>query len=313
MQRNRFWKRLAWTVAVLFLLLNLFCAWHAWKFTHFTHTTAPRTNPNRLSTLGKLKTVVLGVDNPRPVNNSVPSVPYETITLHSDFPLEAWLVRVPRARGTVVLFHGYSGKKSSMIDRAMIIRDMGFNTLLVDFRGSGGSGGNYTTVGFQEGRDVKAAYDYLRKSGEKNIWLLGTSLGAAAVLKAVKDGGVEPRGLILEAPFATLYEATCARFRAVGAPEVPLAGLVVFWGGAIHGFWGFGHRPMTDARSAKMPAMVIYGEKDERVGRWEIDAVFINLGGEKRLVTFPEAGHVNFLSRYRPEWTAALREFMKVE
>lgn len=310
MKRNRFWKRLAWFAGVFFLLLNLFCAWHAWKFTHFTDTTAPRTNPNRLSAFGKLKTVVLGVDNPRPENKGVPPVPYETITLQSDFPLEAWLVRTPHAKGTVVLFHGYSGKKSSMIDRAMILRELGVNTLLVDFRGSGGSGGNYTTVGFQEARDVKAAYDYLRKSGERNIWLLGTSLGAAAVLKAVKDGGVEPKGVILEAPFATLYEATCARFRAVNAPEFPFAGMVVFWGGAIHGFWGFGHQPLEDARAVKMPALVLYGEKDERVERWEIDAVFENLGGRKELVTFPGAGHVNFLSRHRPEWTAALRVFI---
>lgn len=313
MKRKRFWKRLAWFTGVFFLLLNLFCAWHAWKFTHFTDTTAPRTNPNRLSALGKLKTVVLGVDNPRPANNGVPPVPYETITLRSDFPLEAWLVRAPRAKGTVVLFHGYSGKKSSMTDRAMILREMGVNTLLVDFRGSGGSGGNYTTVGFQEARDVKAAYDYLRNSGERNIWLLGSSLGAAAVLKAVKDGGVAPKGIILEAPFATLYDATCARFRAVNAPEFPFAGLVVFWGGAIHGFWGFGHQPREDARAAKMPALVVYGEKDERVERWEIDAVFDNLGGRKELVTFPGAGHVNFLSRYRAEWTAALREFILME
>lgn len=313
MKRNRFWKRLAWSAGALFLFLNLFCAWHAWKFTHFTNTTAARTNPNRLSAFGKLKTLVVGVDNPRPVNRSVPPVPYETITLQSDFPLEAWLIRTPKAKGTVVLFHGYSGHKSSMTDRAMILREMGFNTLLVDFRGSGGSGGNYTTVGFQESRDVKAAYDYLRRSGERNIWLLGTSLGAAAVLKAVKDGGVQPKGLILEAPFATLYEATCARFRAVGAPEVPLAALVVFWGGTLHGFWGFGHRPAEDARSVKIPALVVYGEKDERVERWEIDAVFGNLDGKKKLVIFPESGHVNFLSRNRPEWTAALREFIKEE
>ncbi len=137
MKRSRLWKRLAWSAGILFLLLNLFCAWHAWKFTHFTNTTAPRTNPNRLSAFGKLKTVVVGVDNPRPVNNSIPPVPYKTIILQSDYPLEAWLMSVPKSKGTVVLFHGYSGKKSSLIDRAMILREMGFNTLLVDFRGSG--------------------------------------------------------------------------------------------------------------------------------------------------------------------------------
>lgn len=313
MRTFRTFRRTAWTLAVLFLLVNAFACFHAYKFTHFTTADVQRTNPGRLGFAGKLKVVVAGVDNPRPVNRNKPGRAYETIRLQSYERLEAWMVRAPRAKGTVALFHGYGAAKSRMLERAEILLGLGYNTLLVDFMGSGGSGGNATTIGYREARDVKAAYDYLDARGEQHIYLLGTSLGAAAILKALDDYPVKPEGVILEAPFSTLYEAACARFRAIGAPPFPMAGMVVFWGGAINGFWGFNHKPVEYARAAHVPVLMVYGEKDGRVARKEIDEIYNNLPGPKKLVTFPEAGHVNYLSGYSREWTAAVAEFIKAQ
>lgn len=313
MRLSKILRRTGWTLLIFFLALNAFACFHAYKFTHFTTDDVQRTNPGRLSVLGKLKVVVAGVDNPRPVNRRTPGRSYQTIRLQSHETLEAWMIRTPGAKGTVALFHGYGAAKSRMLERAEVLLGQGYNTLLVDFMGSGGSGGNATTIGYKEAQDVKAAWDYLSGHGEQNIYLLGTSLGAAAILKALKDNSVQPKGVILEAPFSTLYEAACARFRAVNAPAFPMAGLVVFWGGVINGFWGFGHQPVEYAKSARVPVLLIYGEKDGRVARKEIDEIYHNLPGPKKLVTFPEAGHVNYLSQYSREWTAAVAEFIKAQ
>ncbi|RPD39163.1 alpha/beta hydrolase [Chitinophaga barathri] len=313
MQRSKFIRRTGWTLLTLFLLVNAFACFHAYKFTHFTSATVQRTNPNRLGFAGKLKVMVAGVDNPRPVNRDKPGRAYETIRLQSHEPLEAWMIRTPGAKGTVALFHGYGASKSRLLERAEILLGQGYNTLLVDFMGSGGSGGNATTIGYKEALDVKAAYDYLAAHGEHNIYLLGVSLGAAAILKALKDYPVKPEGVILEAPFSTLYEAACARFRAIGAPSFPMAGMVVFWGGVINGFWGFGHEPVEYAKSARVPVLMVYGEKDGRVARKEIDDIYNNLPGPKKRVTFPEGGHVNYLSQYGREWTSAVGEFIKAQ
>lgn len=304
-------RRTAWWILTLFILVNVFAGFHAYKFTHFTNTTAPRTDPNKLSVAGKLKTICFGVDNPRPVNKRKPARAYETVHLQSLKRIECWYMKTPGAKGTVALFHGYSGEKSAMLGRAYELMDLGYNTILVDFMGSGGSEGDQTTIGFKEAKDVKATYDYLVAQGEKNICLLGTSLGAAAVLKSLHDDGITPRGIILECPFATLYDAASARFRAVGVPGFPLAGLLIFWGGIENGFWAFSHRPVDYAAAVKVPVLFFYGEKDERVERAETDAVYKALAGRKKLVTFPEAGHTNYLPRYRAEWTAAVREFLR--
>ena len=60
-------------------------------------------------------------------------------------PLEAWLVPQVNARGTVILFHGHAASKDSQLREASVFHGMGFNAFLVDFYGSGGSGGNETS------------------------------------------------------------------------------------------------------------------------------------------------------------------------
>lgn len=304
-------RRIAWGILLLFILVNIFAAFHAYKFTHFSSTTAPRTDPNKLSIAGKLKTICFGVDNPRPVTKRKPNRPYKTIHLQSNVRLECWYMEVRQARGTIALFHGYSGEKSSLLERAYELIDMGYNTLLVDFMGSAGSEGHQTTIGYKESENVKTVYDHLVAQGEKNIYLLGTSLGAAAVLKAMHDDPLQPRAIIIECPFATLYDAASARFEAVGVPGFPLAGFLIFWGGVENGFWAFSHRPVGYAAAVKVPVLMFYGEKDERVARAEIDAVFGALPGKKKLVTFPEAGHTNYMGKYRVDWARAVRIFLQ--
>ena len=62
--------------------------------------------------------------------------------------MEVWLIEVDSAKGVVALFHGYSGSKSGNVEYAEQFNQLGYSTILVDFRGSGGSEGNRTTIGF---------------------------------------------------------------------------------------------------------------------------------------------------------------------
>ena len=169
---------------------------------------------------GKLKTILLGVSNPRPVNRRKPAEPFETVQLQSSVRIEGWYIKAANAKGTVIIFHGYGGEKSSMLEKSDEFLSLGYNTLLMDFMGSGGSEGNATTIGYKEAQDVKAAYDYIASKGEENIFLFGTSLGAAAVLKSLHDYPLHPKAILIECPFGSLYRAAGARLRAVGAGHV---------------------------------------------------------------------------------------------
>lgn len=308
---NRKRKWLVVFLVSVIILMNVSAVFHGYNFTHFSESkTSQKAYTNKSSVIEKWKTLVLGVNNPRPENNQEPTTDFETISIESNREISCWYIKVPEATGSVILFHGYSGNRAGLLDKAVIFQELGYNTLLVDFMGSGDSEGNQTTIGFYEAEQVKSCFEYLSNKGEENIFLFGTSMGAVAILKAIHDLGFDPKGIMIECPFGTMYETVCARFDEMGIPSFPMAGLLTFWGGAVNGFWAFGHNPSTYAKAVKCPTLLMYGAKDSRVSLKETHAIFDQLQGEKDLVLFAEAGHENYLNKYEEDWTSEIASFL---
>lgn len=312
MKKNKKWlKPSLWILTAIFVLMNLIAAFHANKFTHFSDSNIEKTNdPKKLSSTQKIKTLIFGVSNPRPENTIVPAGTFETIKLKSTKEIECWSIKTEKANGTVILFHGYGGNKSSMLDKSDIFNRLGYNTFLVDFMGSGGSEGNQTTIGFLEAEQVKTCFDYLKAKGEQNLYLFGTSMGSVAAMKAISDYNIKPNGIIIECPFGSMYKTVCARFKAMSAPKFPMVGLLVFWGGIQNGFWAFGHNPIEYAKKINCPTLLLYGAMDEKVSREEIDQIFNNLPGVKMLKIYQDAGHENYLTKYKADWTQDIQAFL---
>jgi len=310
-QRRRKVKRSIQFFVLAFVFINVIAFFHAYKFTHFATKTVEKTkNPTKLSATEKLKTLVFGVNNPRPETKLLPEDSFETVILHSNRTIECWDIKTTNAKGTVVLFHGFSADKSTMLDKAAVFRALGYSTLLVDFMGSGGSQGNQTTIGFLEAEQVYTCYNYLVEKGERNIYLFGTSMGSAAIMKAVNDYEIKPKGIIVECPFGSMYETVCARFEIMNAPTFPMAGLLVFWGGVQNGFLAFSHNPTDYAKNIDCPTLLLYGAKDDKVSRKEIDNIFCNLSGPKSLRIYSEAAHENYLTNYKKAWTMDVSDFL---
>lgn len=293
-------------------LINVVAYFHAYRFSHFSVEGRVKTkSPEKLSLNAKLNALFFGINNPRPVNHRLPSQSFQTIRIHSHKTLECWAITHPEnTRGTIVLFHGYGASKSTLLDRSDLFLRMGYNTFLVDFMGSGGSEGNQTTVGYKEAEEVSAVYTYLLQAGIKNVYMFGTSMGAVAIMKALHDHDIRVSGVILECPFGSLYETTCARFRTMNTPSFPMAGLLVFWGGWQNGYWGFDHQPIQYAKKIKCPTLLLYGEKDESVSRSEIDRIYNNLQGMKEFSSYPDTGHENYLLKNKTQWYDDVSKFL---
>lgn len=112
-------------------------------------------------------------------------LPYEDVFFLSEggVPLNGWLVRNPRARATVLFFHGNAGNISNRMDKIALFYKMGLNVFIIDYRGYGKSEGRSSEEGMY--RDAEAAYDFLmKKSGlEKTALIIyGESLGGAAAV-----------------------------------------------------------------------------------------------------------------------------------
>lgn len=311
MKHKKIGRKIIWTLALVFVLMNVMAGFHAWKFTHFDPAAKDRTEHEPdISFIKKVGLLFTGVSLPRPYTTIKPPLPFETVMLQSNKQIECWWIKKDSAIGTVILCHGYGGNKASMLDRAMAIYAMGYSVFLPDFMGAGASEGNQCTIGFREAAQVKTCVAYLKQKGEQHIILFGTSMGAAAIMKACADNTLPVKGLILECPFGSMRQTVKNRFAMVGVPAFPLSDLLVFWGGLENGFNAFNHNPEDYARHIKSPVLLLFGEHDDRVTRPEIDHIFTNLTGPKRLATYPLAGHESYLNDYKVKWTTDVQQFL---
>jgi alpha-beta hydrolase superfamily lysophospholipase len=300
-------------VVLLFAGINVILYNHAYHFTHFAPAGGSKTGrPEDLSPGEKLSVAFTGVRNPKPVNALQPDGDFETVRFRNQYQnqLEGWLIRTERSQGTVILFHGYTSTKSQLLSEAEAFRQMGFSTLLVDMSGHGGSAGTVTTVGYTEAADVVAAYQFAKKIDD-TIILYGVSMGAAAILRAVAVQELRPAALVLECPFGSMVQAVRNRFRLMHLPDFPLAEMLVFWGGVQNDYPAFAHNPVDYARQVQVPVLLMYGLRDRRVVRSEVDEIYRNLPGPKEVVYFEELEHESYLRKQPYRWKAAVNDFLK--
>ncbi|HEY3119757.1 MAG TPA: alpha/beta fold hydrolase [Vicinamibacteria bacterium] len=289
---------------------------HARAFTHFASAGRRTPKPEALSTSEKLHALFAGPVILRPANWLTPQalgLEYErrTFVTADGVTLEAWLVPALRAHGLVVMFHGYADSKASLLPEARALHRLGWSTLMVDFRGSGGSAGDETTVGFREAEDVAAAFEQARALFAPRIVLFGASMGAAAVLKAVSEHRLPADALLLESPFDRLVSAVAHRCQALGLPAFPAAYLLVFWGGWQQHYDGFRHNPVDYASSVDRPTLLMQGDADGRVSVDEARAIFERLRGPKRLKLFHGVKHMSIVRARPAEWTEAVEAFLE--
>lgn len=306
-------RRILRILLVLFLVLNVLAAFHAYKFTHFYPGEKNRPKQSAAMTgWDKTQALLFGLTYPKSVNDSKPAA-YETVLFHTKdgLKIEGWYSKTAAAKGTVILFHGHGSSKAKLNNEAAAFSAMGYNLLLIDFRAHGGSDGTVCTIGYYEAEEVKLAYDYMRAQGEKNIVLWGISLGAGTITHAVSEYGLAPEKVILEMPFGTLLQAVKGRLRIMGVPAEPFSSLLTFWGGAEQGFWAFSMEPETFAKKIKSPLLIQWGAKDARVTRKEVESIYRNAAStEKTLVVYPDAAHESLCKKDPDRWMRTVGRFL---
>jgi uncharacterized protein len=216
----------------------------------------------------------------------------------------------PGARAMVVMFHGHADSKQSLLPAARAFHDLGYSAFLVDFRGSGGSSGNETSIGFHEAEDVRAAFAYASALPDHPpVVLYGNSMGAAAVLKAMNDAPLRPAALVLECPFDRLASTVRHRFDSYRVPTFPAADLLLFWGGVQQRFNPWAFNPVDYAGSVSAPTLLMNGDRDPWVSVAEARSIFDRLRGPRQLKLFAGLGHQSFLSARRADWTETVSGF----
>lgn len=300
-----------------FAALNFVAYSNARHMTRFLPPDAMPVCPDSSSLWTRIRFLLLGPRIPRPVNETTPDedgMPFEVqfTTTTDGFRLELWDIPLDSARGTVVMFHGYGGQKAAMLPDARLFRELGLNVVMADFRGSGGSDGDLTTIGVREAYDVQStvAWAAERYPALPTV-LFGVSMGAAAILRAARHHGLQPEALIMHCPFDRLLTTVTHRFEELGAPPFPAAQLLTFWGGRQLGFNGFDHNPADDARAVECPTLLLHASADPRVSVAEAHNVFDAIQGEKEIHIFDGLTHESYILARPDEYRSVVEAWIE--
>jgi uncharacterized protein len=224
---------------------------------------------------------------------------YEDVWLTTDdgVRLHGWWVPAPRARGTVLFFHGNAGNISHRIGSVATFHRLGYNTLIFDYRGYGHSDGQPSEAGTY--RDADAAWQHLvaeRAIAPREIVLFGRSLGGAVAAALAER----------QTPAAVILESTFASVPALGAELYPF--LPVRWLARIR------YDTLARMPGITAPVLVVHSPDDDIIpfhhGRrlWEAarePKEFLEISGTHNagFVTHGrryEEGLARFLARYGP-------------
>jgi uncharacterized protein len=252
----------------------------------------------------------------------IPSIHYgklETLKLRTSdgVTLHAWVLlsRSAPPNRWVLILHGYRSNRAILYVRARFFARRGFNTLLLHFRGHGGSDRSRISYGYHERKDVAAAFEFLESlnPGEPvHIGIDGISMGAAAAAYAVGHADVKPDWMILESCYDNIRHALAnrlsLRFPRSFAPwlgwpvEQVVEQLVRLRADDLD--------PGKALESCLCPVLALAGDSERVLKLVEIEYLYSCIPEPKRLVIFPGAGHEDLFSYDPRRYTRAVEEFL---
>ncbi|MBL4852570.1 MAG: alpha/beta hydrolase [Gammaproteobacteria bacterium] len=105
------------------------------------------------------------------------------LTTRDDVRIHSFYLKNTESDRVVLFFHGNAGNAYSRLTDASLLRDMGLNVLLLDYRGYGKSNGTPTEKGLY--LDADAAYQAVLKNkgfAQNKIYLYGRSIGSTVAV-----------------------------------------------------------------------------------------------------------------------------------
>ena len=299
---NAFWRRSLLRIGVVLLSLSVLVlgvsAYVGWNLTH-PPKKALQTTP-----------AAVGLSYE----------PVSFVSRQDGLVLQGWLLTSPENRLTVICSHGYRQNREQadvpLLPLAKVLVEHGMNVLLFDYRNSGESAGQMTSVGQYEVRDLLGAVDYVHSRQELNpkVALLGFSMGAATAILA---GAEEPTvaAVVADAPFADLTRYLEANFSVwTGLPTVPFNRTILAVTPIVTGLQPEKVSPVqVVSKFDGRPLLLIHGEADDDIAP-ENSLELQQAYPAAELLRIAEARHVKSYQQDPKRYEAVVLKFLqKVE
>lgn len=105
------------------------------------------------------------------------------LTTSDGIKINAWLLKNPQAKATLIYAHGNAGAMSDRLMKIKYFHDLGLNVIVFDYRGFGKSEGSPSEQGVY--LDALTVYDYLKTRADLNtmpIIAYGASMGGVVAV-----------------------------------------------------------------------------------------------------------------------------------
>lgn len=288
---------------------------HVRALLHFGEQGGEKTpRPEDLTPREKLAVLVRGASVPKPSNRRTPADlghAFETRHVHTadGHRLEVWTVPGEQGRGQVLLYHGYTEPKEQVLGGLAWFRGRGFTVHLVDFRASGGSTGQRTTLGVEEARDVVTTVRWAAARTAGPLVVYGFSMGGAAILGALGRHDLPVDAAIVDGVYDSLANTLAHRFRTMGLPPSPGRELLMLAGSVELRRNAWRVAPVQDARTVHRRTLVLVGEQDPRVSVDDATAIARALP-YGTLATLPRGDHAPAFESDPEAWERAVAPFL---
>ena len=192
-------------------------------------------------------------------------------------------------------FHGYKG--AAFRDFAggdMLFKTFGHNTLLVDQRAHGSSGGKSICFGIKERHDCLAWAKYAtERFGNIPIFLVGISMGGATVLMASNlELPSNVKGIIADCPYSSPKEIICKVCKKdLRLPPKLIYPFIKIGAIIFGGFNPNKSSAVESVKSTKIPILLIHGKGDTFVPCEMSEKIYQSCTGEKYICTVDGAEH----------------------
>lgn len=195
----------------------------------------------------------------------------------------------------VVLAHVYAWDGTFMESYAEKFYDMGYSTLIPDFRGHGRSGGNYRAMGWDDRLDLIDWIEYINENyPDSEIVLYGVSMGASAVMMASGEELPENvRAVIEDCGYSSIYEEFKLQVKSMyNLPSFPILNLA----GAVtrlragYNFMNEGDAVAQVAKSVT-PTLFIHGDADTFVPISMMETLYDAASCEREKLVIKGAAH----------------------
>jgi fermentation-respiration switch protein FrsA (DUF1100 family) len=218
--------------------------------------------------------------------------------------LSAWYTPPNTKRGAVILVaHGYGDKRPE--DFYALFAMHGYGVIAWDFRAHGKSEGEFSSLGYYEMLDAKAALDFvLAQPGVEHVGAWGGSMGAVTMIRATAHYP-EIEALVADSPFATLRDEMDVR-----VPFPIMRSLIRFFAERKSGVTINLVRPVDDiGLISPRPVFIIQGMADGMVPLDSAQRLYDAAGEPRQLWVENDVPHLNMYAYYKTRYTKRVIKF----